>query len=44
MVLDAGRLAEFASPAVLLQQHEGIFKDMVDKSKDREKLRRMAGL
>lgn len=44
MVLDAGRLVEFASPAALLQQDEGIFKDMVDKSRDREKLRQMAGL
>lgn len=44
MVLDAGRLVEFARRAALLQQNEGIFKDLVDESRDREKLRRMAGL
>lgn len=43
MVLDAGRLVEFADPATLLQQEGSIFKSMVDESRDREKLRKMVG-
>lgn len=44
MVLDTGRLVEFASPATLLQKEDGIFRSMIDESKDRETLRKMAGL
>ncbi|KIM77069.1 hypothetical protein PILCRDRAFT_825608 [Piloderma croceum F 1598] len=43
MVLAAGHLTEFDSPAALLMQG-GLFKGMVDESLDREKLRKMVGL
>lgn len=44
MVLEAGRLVEFDSPATLLQKEGGVFRSMVDESTNREGLRRMAGL
>lgn len=44
MVLEAGRLVEFASPTTLLQQDGGVFRSMVNDSKDRDDLLRMAGL
>lgn len=34
LVLDDGRVAEFDSPDVLLQMKDGIFKSMVDKSRE----------
>ena len=43
MVLAAGHLTEFDSPAALLMQG-GLFKGMGDESIDREKLRKMVGL
>lgn len=42
MVLDAGRLVEFASPTELLQKRGGILKSLVDESGDRDKLYAMA--
>ena len=33
LVLDNGEIAEYDSPQVLLSKSEGIFKDMVNKSK-----------
>ena len=42
MVLEAGRLVEFDSPAALLRIEGGMFKGMVDESTDRENLLRMA--
>lgn len=44
MVLEAGRLVEFDKPAILLQKEGGIFRSMVDESRDRETLRSVAGL
>ncbi|KIM77158.1 hypothetical protein PILCRDRAFT_77125, partial [Piloderma croceum F 1598] len=44
MVLDAGHLVEFDSPATLLRKEGGLFRGMVDESMDRDKLRTMAGL
>jgi len=44
MVLDAGRLMEFDSPAILLRREGSLLKAMVDESMDRENLRHMAGL
>jgi ABC-type multidrug transport system fused ATPase/permease subunit len=44
MVLDAGHLVEFDSPATLLKKEGGLFRGMVDESMDRDKLRTMAGL
>jgi len=36
MVLDAGKLVEFDSPANLLQKQEGYLRSLVDESRDRE--------
>lgn len=44
MVLDAGNLVEFDSPAALLIKESSHFKKMVDESMDKEKLLRLAGL
>ena len=44
MVLDAGRLVEFDSPATLLKKKDGLFKSLVDQSGEKEELYRMAGL
>lgn len=38
LVLDAGRVVEFDSPAALLSKEEGTFKALVDRSGDREML------
>ncbi|KAL1703735.1 hypothetical protein EV121DRAFT_260520 [Schizophyllum commune] len=43
MVLDAGRLVEFASPRELLGKRGGILKSLVDESGDKDKLYAMAG-
>ncbi|CAE6487644.1 unnamed protein product [Rhizoctonia solani] len=42
MVLDAGKIIEFDSPAALLQKEHGVFKRLVDESGDRDKLYAMA--
>ncbi|KAL1740785.1 P-loop containing nucleoside triphosphate hydrolase protein [Schizophyllum fasciatum] len=42
MVLDAGRLVEFASPRELLEHRGGILRSLVDESGDRDKLYAMA--
>jgi ABC-type multidrug transport system fused ATPase/permease subunit len=42
MVLDAGRMVEFASPAELLQNGDGLFSKLVNGSADKETLRAMA--
>jgi ABC-type multidrug transport system fused ATPase/permease subunit len=34
LVLDDGRVVEFDSPSELLAKSEGVFKSMVDKSKE----------
>lgn len=34
LVLDDGRVAEFDSPEALLQKKDGIFKSMVEKSRE----------
>jgi ABC-type multidrug transport system fused ATPase/permease subunit len=44
LVLDAGKLVEFDTPANLLRNEGGYFKSLVDKSGDKEDLYRMAGL
>ena len=44
MVLDAGHLVEFDSPATLLKKEGGLFQGMVDDSMDRNKLQTMTGL
>lgn len=44
MVLDAGNLVEFDSPAALLSKESSYFKKMVDESMDKEKLFDLAGL
>ncbi|GJE87809.1 multidrug resistance-associated ABC transporter [Phanerochaete sordida] len=38
MVLDAGRIVEFGSPAQLLQNESGFFRSLVDASGDKDKL------
>ncbi|KAF5311595.1 hypothetical protein D9611_009488 [Ephemerocybe angulata] len=38
MVLDAGRIAEFASPAEILAKPKGLFKALVDENGDRIEL------
>ncbi|ELU44866.1 hypothetical protein AG1IA_01103 [Rhizoctonia solani AG-1 IA] len=43
MVLEAGRIIEFDSPAALLQKESGAFKSLVDESGDRDSLYAMAG-
>jgi ABC-type multidrug transport system fused ATPase/permease subunit len=42
MVLDAGRIIEFDSPAALLRKESGAFKSLVDESGDRDALYVMA--
>lgn len=42
MVLDAGRIAEFASPAELLAKPEGLFKALCDESGDKAHLYEVA--
>src|SRR4051794_17662848 len=42
MVLDAGRVVEFDSPAALLKNADGLFRSLVDGSADREELIAMA--
>lgn len=44
MVLEAGRLVEFDSPAALLQKETSLLRSMVNESMDRDKLLKMAGL
>ncbi|KAF6747842.1 multidrug resistance-associated ABC transporter [Ephemerocybe angulata] len=44
MVLDAGRIVEFASPKELLAQTTGIFKSLVDESADKERMYALAGV
>jgi len=34
LVLDDGRVVEFDSPSALLAKQDGVFKSMVDKSKE----------
>ncbi|KAF5309503.1 hypothetical protein D9619_012343 [Psilocybe cf. subviscida] len=43
IVLDAGRVAEFDSPAALLKKNDGFFKALVDGSGDKDVLYEMAG-
>jgi hypothetical protein len=38
MVLDAGRVVEFDSPAELLQQEKSFFRSLVDESGAKDKL------
>ena len=42
MVLDAGRLVEFDSPKILLQNETGFLRALVDESEDRDKLFELA--
>ncbi|KAF8758901.1 P-loop containing nucleoside triphosphate hydrolase protein [Rhizoctonia solani] len=42
MVLEAGKIVEFDSPAALLQKESGAFKSLVDESGDRDALYAMA--
>lgn len=42
MVLEAGKIIEFDSPAALLQKEKGAFKSLVDESGDRDALYAMA--
>lgn len=42
MVLDAGKLVEFGTPADLLSDAKGKLRALVDESGDREKLMEMA--
>lgn len=42
MVLEAGKIIEFDSPAALLQKEGGVFKSLVDESGDRNMLYAMA--
>ncbi|CEL51761.1 ATP-binding cassette transporter abc4 OS=Schizosaccharomyces pombe (strain 972 / ATCC 24843) GN=abc4 PE=3 SV=1 [Rhizoctonia solani AG-1 IB] len=42
MVLEAGKIVEFDSPAALLQKESGVFKSLVDESGDRDALYAMA--
>jgi ABC-type multidrug transport system fused ATPase/permease subunit len=43
MVLDAGRIAEFGAPQVLLKNDGGLLRALVDESEDRERLIAMTG-
>jgi ABC-type multidrug transport system fused ATPase/permease subunit len=38
MVLSAGKIIEFASPAELLETEKGAFRALVDESKDKDEL------
>lgn len=42
MVLEAGKIVEFDSPAALLGKDNGVFKSLVDESEDRDALYAMA--
>ncbi|CEL51759.1 ATP-dependent bile acid permease OS=Saccharomyces cerevisiae (strain ATCC 204508 / S288c) GN=YBT1 PE=1 SV=2 [Rhizoctonia solani AG-1 IB] len=42
MVLEAGKIVEFDSPAALLRKESGVFKSLVDESGDRDALYAMA--
>lgn len=42
MVIEAGRLVEFACPAILLQTEPGMSKGMVEECTDREDICRMS--
>ncbi|KAF8710653.1 P-loop containing nucleoside triphosphate hydrolase protein, partial [Rhizoctonia solani] len=42
MVLEAGKIVEFDSPAALLRKESGAFKSLVDESGDRDALHAMA--
>ncbi|KAH7906178.1 hypothetical protein BJ138DRAFT_1117803 [Hygrophoropsis aurantiaca] len=42
VVLDAGKLVEFGSPAELLQNDKGMFRALVDDSGDKDALYEMA--
>ena len=42
MVLDAGNMVEFDSPANLLKKSSGYLKSLVDESGDREGLYKLA--
>jgi ABC-type multidrug transport system fused ATPase/permease subunit len=42
MVLDAGKLVEFDSPAELLKNEKGLLRSLVDESGDKELLYSMA--
>ncbi|KAG9118709.1 hypothetical protein FRC07_006646, partial [Ceratobasidium sp. 392] len=42
MVLDAGNIVEFDSPAALLRKDKGVFKSLVDESGDKDTLYAMA--
>ncbi len=43
MVLDAGRLVEFDTPEVLLENEKGLLRALVEESADKEALIAMAG-
>ena len=43
MVLDAGRIVEFDSPANLLEKDGGLFKSLADESGDKDALYAVAG-
>jgi ABC-type multidrug transport system fused ATPase/permease subunit len=43
MVLDAGCLVEFASPAELLTREDSLFRKLVDESADKSALHAMVG-
>lgn len=43
MVLDAGRIVEFASPKELLKNPDGFLRSLVDESGDKETLYAAAG-
>lgn len=42
MVLDSGKIVEFDSPRVLLENKDGFLRTLVDESGDKESLIRMA--
>ena len=42
MVLEAGNIVEFDSPAALLRKESGSFKSLVDESGDRDALYALA--
>lgn len=42
MVLDAGRIVEFASPHDLLENPAGVLRALVDESGDKDQLYQMA--